>query len=98
MNLHHGQNHHSTGDFVQPMNDEYFSILFFKHLYKIWRILLPSIWKDGQSCGLIDNDNMVVFIENIHKMDLTTNPHTCVYRLDPLPSAYPFCEAIRYNP
>src|SRR5215207_8316073 len=60
------EDHHTAGDLIQTVNDEYLSVFIFKHLHKIFRILFPAIRQNGEAGRFVYNNNMVVYMDNIH--------------------------------
>ena len=61
-----GKDHHAAGDFVQPVDDPDFAVLFFEQLDQIRRIWLPAIRQDGQTGGLVDDEQEVVSVKDVH--------------------------------
>ncbi len=60
------EDHYPAGDFIQPMNNEYFSIFFLKHFDEIRRVFFPPIWEDGNPCGFVEDEDVIVHMYNLH--------------------------------
>ena len=73
------EDHHAAGDLVQPMDDEDLVVFFFQHFNKIFRIFFPAIGQYGQSCWFVEDDYVVVYVNDVHRMDCSIRPLANVF-------------------
>src|SRR5688572_26727908 len=66
------EDHHTAGDLVESMNNPYLSVFIFKHSYQIRRVLFPAIRQDGEARRFIQDQQMFVFVKDIHVIKIIT--------------------------
>ena len=62
-----GEDHNAARKFIQAVDNENFAEFFFEQFDKIRRVFVPAIGQHGQACGFVEEDDVVVGVENIHK-------------------------------
>src|SRR5687768_10122966 len=64
--------YHTAGDLVEMMNNRYLSGYIFKHTYQIRRVLFPAIRQEGDARRFIQDQQMFVFVKDIHVIKIIT--------------------------
>lgn len=60
------KNDDAAGDLVETVDDPHFSVFGFEHFDEIRRVFFPSVGKDGQACGLVEDNDVFVEVEDVH--------------------------------